>query len=27
VLEATHISTIEFADLEDLEAHAVPLGE
>ena len=23
VLEATHISTLEFADLEDLEAHAV----
>ena len=23
VLEATHISTLEFADLEDLQAHAV----
>jgi uncharacterized protein (DUF2237 family) len=23
VLESTHISTLEFADLEDLQAHAV----
>jgi uncharacterized protein (DUF2237 family) len=23
VLEATHISTLEFIDLEDLQAHAV----
>ena len=25
VLEATHISTLEFADLEDLKAHAVEM--
>ncbi|MEI7766512.1 MAG: DUF2237 domain-containing protein [Phycisphaerae bacterium] len=24
ILEATHISTLEFTDLEDLKAHAVP---
>ena len=27
VLAATHISTLEFVDLEDLEAHAVDAGE
>jgi uncharacterized protein (DUF2237 family) len=26
VLEATHISTLEFVDLEDLQAHAVPVN-
>lgn len=26
VLAATHISTLEFVDLEDLRAHAVPSG-
>ena len=26
VLEATHISTLEFVDLEDLKAHAVDKG-
>lgn len=26
-LEATHISALEFIDLEDLQAHAVPLRE
>ncbi len=27
VLEATHVSTLEFVDLEDLERHAVGVGE
>lgn len=27
VLKSTHISTLEFADLEDLQAHAVKLEE
>ena len=27
VLEATHISAIEFVNLDDLQRHAVPLGD
>jgi uncharacterized protein (DUF2237 family) len=27
VLEATHMSTVEFVSLDDLRTHAVPIGE